>query len=258
MAASGAHGNAPVWYAARVDGATHLESGADTVLPAASVIKLLIALALVEEAHAGRFNLTSRVSLAAQDQVGGSDRFGAASPGSYPAAALLDAMLSVSDNTASNALLRAVGMSRCNQVAAAHGLRSTRIRRRFYDWAAQRRGLENETTAREAAQLLLLIAGEARQRSGAVVARRAMSALLAQTDRETIPAALPNRTGIANKTGELPGVRNDVAIVGYGHSDAYVVAVLDRYASGNRTGAVAAIRDVVRMVDRRLRRGLSR
>ena len=250
--AFGRQSAALTWYAGRLDGTAQTERDSDRVLPAASVIKLLIALALIEESRAGRFGLTSRVSLVARDRVGGSDRFGAVPPGGYPLAALLDAMLSLSDNTASNALLRALGMARCNEVAQAHGLRSTRIRRFFYDWPAQRRGLENETTAREAAQLLLLIAREAAHAPAlAAVARAAMKALLAQTDRETIPAALANRAGIANKTGELPGVRNDVAIVGYGRSDAYVVAILDRYASGKRTDAIEAIRNVARTIDRR-------
>ncbi|MDB5072433.1 MAG: Beta-lactamase enzyme family [Candidatus Eremiobacteraeota bacterium] len=79
-----------------------------------------------------------------------------------------------------------------------------------------------------------------------------MIALLAQTDRETIPSALRSRSHIANKTGELPGVRNDVAIVGYGDPDAYVVAVLDRYGNNERRAAIDAIRDVIRTIDRRL------
>jgi beta-lactamase class A len=242
-----------IWYAARLDGTKHLESDADRVLPAASVIKLLIALTLIEDARAGRFDLATRVALTAADRVGGSDRFGAAAPGHYPAGDLIAAMLSLSDNTASNALLRAAGMVRCNAVATSHGLQSTRIQRRFYDWEAQRRGRENETTPREAAALLLLIAGEAsRSRAGSPLARAAMRALLAQSDRETIPAALPKRHDVANKTGELPGIRNDVGIVGYGRADAYVIAVLDRYGNGNRAAAIQAVRDVVRTVDRRL------
>jgi len=241
------------WYAGRVDGERHLERNADGVLPAASVIKLLIALALIEDAQANRVDLATKVALTREDRVGGSDRFGAAPAGRYPAGTLIDAMLSLSDNTASNALLRAVGMPRCNEVAAAHGLRATRIRRRFYDWAAQRRGLENETTPRESAKMMLLIAHEAQaSRAGSVVAQAAMRALLAQSDRETIPSALPSRRDVANKTGELPGVRNDVGIIGYGHAGAYVIAILDRYGNSSRTSAIAAIRDVVRAVDRRL------
>ena len=223
-------------------------------MPAASLIKLLIVLALIDEAQAGRFDLTTDVVLTTSDRVGGSDRFGTAAAGRYQAGPLIGAMLSLSDNTAANALLRAVGMSRCNDVATARGLRATRIRRRFYDWAAQRRGLENETTPRESAAMILQIAREtAGSRSGAAIARAAMQSLLEQSDRETIPAALPKGLDIANKTGELPGVRNDVGIIGYRHAGAYVIAVLDRYGDGTRAKAIRTIRDLVQSVDQRLR-----
>lgn len=242
------------WYTTDVARCRHAGENADLVLPAASVIKLLIAMTLVEQARAGRFDLHADVALHEADRVGGSDRFGTAAAGAYPAAEMLRAMLSLSDNTASNALLGVAPMAECNATASRHGLAKTRIRRRFYDWAAQRRGLENVTTARESAELLLLLASAASERTGGgEVARFAMRALLAQTDRETIPAALPDRSGIANKTGELPGVRNDVAIVGYGRPGAYAVAVMDRYSAGARSSAIAAIRRAAENADRVLR-----
>jgi beta-lactamase class A len=247
-----ASGDALVWYAADLRGTRTFSSGADHVLPAASVIKLLIARTLVDAVSTGRLSLDSRIPLAARDRVRGSDKYGEAAPGLYPVADLLAAMLSMSDNTASNALLQRLGAERCNSRAAASGLAATRIRRRFYDWKAQRRGLENTTTPRESALLLVELAHRAHERGPAGEAARAvMNALLAQTDRETIPAALPRRRAIANKTGELPGVRNDVAIVGYGQGDAYVVSVMDRYGSA-RSSAIQKIRSVVKMLDRRL------
>ncbi len=139
------------WYATTVDRRREVAADADTALPAASIIKLLIALAAIERARAGELTLRTSVELHAADRVGGSDRFGAAPAGPYPFHDLLAAMLSLSDNTAANALLRFTGMERCNAVAVARGLRRTRVRRRFYDWAAQRRGLENTTSARESA-----------------------------------------------------------------------------------------------------------
>jgi len=241
------------WYAAQVDGAGHEGSNEDEVLQAASIIKLLITLALIAQAHAGDFDPRGGVVVEAVDRVGGSDRFGqAVAHRSYPADELIEAMLSVSDNTAANALLRVAGMTRCNDIAYLHHLERTRIRRRFYDWDAQRRGLENVTTARESAQLLLLVASAAKERgAGAAVARLAMSALLAQEDRETIPAALPNRSSIANKTGELPGVRNDVGIVSYGHRGSYVISVMDHYGDDARSTAIEAMKHIVKTIDRK-------
>lgn len=246
----GASSDALVWYAADLDGPRRLGHDENRVLPAASIIKLLITLALIEQAATDRFGLDKRIMIHVDDRVGGSDRFGSAAPGSYPAGALISAMLSLSDNTAANALLREAGMERCNLRAADLGLPRTRIRRRFYDWEAQRRGLENVTTPRESAEMLVYVASDALVVGPrGDVARFAMRALLAQSDRETIPAALPQRHEIANKTGELPGVRNDVAIVGYSEARPYVIAVMDRYDT-SRAAAVQQIRTVVQSVDR--------
>jgi len=244
-----------VWYAEPLHRrGVVLRHDADRVLPAASIIKLLIARTLIDAVGRGELALDAGVALRASDRVGGSDRYGRLRPGRYPLAELLGAMLSLSDNTAANALLHAAGMKRCNGVAAAMGLAATRIRRTFYDWEAQRRGSENTTTARESATLLVDLvrrAGDAGRAGGA--ARLVVRALLAQTDRESIPPALLTRTAIANKTGELPGVRNDVAVVGYGHPDAYVVAVMSRFMHTPRSVAVREIRNVIDDVDRRLR-----
>jgi beta-lactamase class A len=251
-AASAASGDALIWYAAELHGGRTFAGDPDRVLPAASVIKLLIARTLVDAVAIGTLSLGSRVPLSAGDRVGGSDVYGAAVPGKYRVADLLSAMLSYSDNTASNALLHYFGEGPCNLRAAASGLTATRIRRSFYDWGAQRRGFENTTTPRESAHLLVELAQRAAERGREGEAGQAvMTALLAQSDRETIPAALPRRRAIANKTGELPGIRNDVAIIGYGQRDAYVISVMDRYGTA-RSAAIEQIRALVRKVDRRL------
>jgi len=76
-----------------------------------------------------------------------------------------------------------------------------------------------------------------------------VSVMLGQTDREKIPAGLPPGTPIANKTGEITGTRNDVAIVDpYGNAP-FVLAILTKeltdYAAAN-----AAIHQIARAVFR--------
>jgi beta-lactamase class A len=241
-----------IWYGARLN--RHeppVSHNADQVLPAASIIKLLIVRTILTEIARGRLALNASVEITPGDRVGGSDRYGSARAGRYQIAPLLKAMISFSDNTAANALLHKVGFQRCNEQATSLGLKYTRIRRSFYDWDAQRRGLENTTTPRESALMLADLAALTRAsdkvRAGAQLA---MDALLTQTDRETIPTALLRRFAIANKTGELPGIRNDVAIVDYGHPEAYVVSVMSRYVGIARAVAIRDVRSVVINVDR--------
>jgi beta-lactamase class A len=50
--------------------------------------------------------------------------------------------------------------------------------------------------------------------------------MLGQTDRDGIPAALPAGVAVANKTGEIQGTLNDVAIVEpYGDSP-FILAIM--------------------------------
>jgi beta-lactamase class A len=127
--------------------------GVDVVVPAASTVKTLIAVALWREVLAGRIDPEEPVA------------------GGYPMAggnSLLDVlpgiclrlrhactlMLAVSDNTASNLLLERLTLERVNAEAATLGLGATRLERRFMDAAAVAAGRENWTSAADLVRLL--------------------------------------------------------------------------------------------------------
>jgi beta-lactamase class A len=61
--------------------------------------------------------------------------------------------------------------------------------------------------------------------------------MLNQEDRDKIYRGLPKGTALANKTGEIDGVRNDVGIVNPFGEAPYVIAVLtknlDDFSLGN-------------------------
>jgi beta-lactamase class A len=239
------------WYARRVRGASR-ELGSETRhrLPAASLIKLLIAYVLVEESSRDALAWDDVLRIDSRDVVDGSPTFGRSGGRAASLDALMFAMLSQSDNTAANALLGHVGYARCNAAARQRKMDQTMVERRFYDWTAERRGFENWSSPRDLGDLLVwfvLTAGAAGE-PASDGASRVMRALYAQDDRETIPAALPGRR-IANKTGELPGYRHDAAVIGSGARQ-YVLVAMTRF-DGARAPAVAAIRALAREVDAR-------
>jgi len=242
------------WYAQEVAGGRVLGERARSPLAAASLIKLLIALVVLEELSRETLHWQDRIAVSERDVVDGSPSFSDRGGTMAPLAALTGAMLSQSDNTAANALLSHLGFGRCNAAAQAFGLPSTKIERRFYDWEAERRGLENVSSPRDISELLLYFDRTARSPSDSRAADAAsiMGYLYRQEDRETIPAALPGRR-IANKTGELPGFRHDAAIVGSWPKQ-YVLAVMTRFRA-DRSDAVEAIRRLAVEVDRRLGTG---
>jgi beta-lactamase class A len=237
-------------YARSVAGAAPLVSiDATAEFPAASIIKLWIMLSVYRAVDAGRVRLSQHIAFARHDIVGGSETFGSASPGeSASIASLVRAMIAQSDNTAANALARYLGFERIDREAAAAGFRATHLQRYFMYFPSPH---ENLTTARDVGELLVGIARGARGEAGAVASRRSCRAmvetLLRQEDREKIAPGLPAGTPLANKTGELPGVRHDAGIVDPFGPSPYVLVVLEKNLSDQARG-VAGINRISAIV----------
>jgi beta-lactamase class A len=82
--------------------------------------------------------------------------------------------------------------------------------------------------------LLYLIERGAREDVHTIVSpshcRTMIEIMLGQTDRDGIPAGLPPRISVANKTGELDGTRNDIAIVEPFGDSPFVLAIMTKDA----------------------------
>lgn len=229
---------------------------AHRALPSASVIKLVILVGIARSIDAGILRWGDELSIAGREIVGASQSFGSARPGQRALVRrLVDAMVTESDNTAANVLADYLSFSGVNGVAASLGLSQTRLRRHFMDFAARARGIDNTTSAGDMGALLLGIARGARGAKTRVASRASCGAMvgvmLRQEDRVTIPAGIERRVPIANKTGVLPGTRNDVAIVDPYGSEAYVVALISRFNQGMTLQAYASLRAIARQIDRR-------
>jgi beta-lactamase class A len=229
-----------------------IELNPDAVFPAASTIKVLIGAALVRAADRHRGMLDEQVMLHASDIIMGSPQLESASPGScYAAGYLLRSMIVQSDNTASNALISYLGFSRINAVAADLGLKRTRLARHFADYVPSWRPNENVTSARDMGTFLLQLTRGARGESNALASRsgcrRLVQLMLEQEDRSKIPRGIPPGIPVANKSGELERVRNDIGAVDPFGPAPYVVAALTSNLSYPEYGD-AAIRRVSRVI----------
>lgn len=225
-------------------------------LPSASTIKLVIAAAIARRIDAGTLSWSDDLLIRAHDIVGSSEAFGHVPPGSTASVrALMRAMIARSDNTAGNVLADHCSFVGVNYIAQSLGLAQTRLRRHFMDFAARARGIDNTTSAADMGSLLLGIAGSARGLRTDVAStagcRAIVDIMLGQEDRDTIPAALGRGIPIANKTGVLPDVRNDIAIVDpYGRKP-YVVALLSRFPPRDASAAYARLREIAAEVNAR-------
>ena len=180
------------------------------VFPAASLIKLPIAVELMRRADLGQYDLRERLDTSAEPRVGGAGVLDILDPQTRLTLGDLCAlMLAVSDNTAANYLLGLVGMGEVNETMSRLNLTHTRMARRLMDTAARAAGRENTTSAGDMLTLISLV------RSGALPgARRLRDMLLAQQSfSELTEGWLPATASLAHKDGTLDGVVHDVGIV---------------------------------------------
>ena len=128
---------------------------------------------------------------------------------------LIELMIILSDNSATNILIDLAGMQEINQyLDRSLELKYTRLRRRMMDLEAAARGQDNTTSALETGLILERI------RRGTLVSPEASREMLRilknQQDDSLIPWFLgerwPEHT-IAHKTGGLDGVVHDAAII---------------------------------------------
>jgi beta-lactamase class A len=232
-------------------GVHHFPSGAsmgretERVFPSASVIKVPILAALFEQVEIGRLDWESRIPLTAEACVEGSGVLRELQPGiALTVRDLARLMIIVSDNTASNLLIEAVGIEHVNALLASYGYRHTRLGRKFYDFAARDAGHENFCAAGELCDLLCrLIRGE-------VVSQEASAEMLAIMKRQAyshrIPALLPPDTPIAHKTGTITGVAHDTGVI-FAPSGPIALAVLTQ-GCRDPIAAESAIRRIARAV----------
>jgi beta-lactamase class A len=242
--------------------ATHLRTGRhvgfneDLIFPTASVIKVPVLVALYREARAGRVDLRARLPLRHADRVAGSGVLQDLDEGLAPTVRdLAVLMITVSDNTATDLILRMVPPTLVERTMAELGLSSVRmpmtIRELLYEMVdmdpAQDGGYDEN---RRRLRLALGSGGraidpEATDRasprdicrlfemleSRAILDRVACDQILDICQRqklgEIIPARLPLGTITARKTGSLRGVRNDAGIV-YAPTGPYAVAIFSR------------------------------
>ena len=166
---------------------------------------------------------------------------------------LVEAMIRESDNTAANALITAFGFKAINAAIAAAGMSGTHLSRHFADVVPAWRHNLNVTTPRDIGTLLYAIERGVPHEGIDTVARAAscramVDVLLGQEYRDMIPAGIRHGIKVANKTGELDGVRNDAAIVDPFGGAPYVLVVLSRDDDGD-AGVRSAIAGIARRVD---------
>ena len=201
----------------------HAGFNAGKSMPAASTIKLPVMVAVFEALSVGAFDLNRRITLEAQDKdFGSGDLCEAPSGTTYAISDLLDRMIDVSDNTATNMLIRFVGRRSINGEMSDLGLLRTRLLGdvRTAGWSVR---ATLRTSPADLAHLLTLMA------KGELIDRWSSNEMIAILEADRIntllPQPLPPDIPIAHKTGSFFDTLNDAGIV-YANNSPYVIAVM--------------------------------
>lgn len=243
----------------RLDGrGPRVEILSDSLVHAASTMKVPVMIALAREADAGRLRLDSVIVLGNQfaSIVDGSpyslskdddsdDSVYAQVGQQVTLRWLATHMITRSSNLATNMLLTVVRADSVTALTRRLGATRMLVRRGVEDNPAFRAGLNNVTTAHDLAVLLTAIATQ--QAASPAQGKWMMDVLFAQAYNDAIPAGLPAGTRVAHKTGSITRVQHDAAIVYPAVGAPYVLVVL---TSGIESEAEskALIADVTRIV----------
>ncbi len=220
---------------------------ADRVFPAASSIKLAILLELYrqdQEARAGaqgKARLDDIYTFDPKDLVEDSQIMAGLTAGMTRITNrdLAQFMVAVSDNAAANILYDRVGKDNVNAMLHSLGLSKTMLRRKMMDTAAARRGDENIATPQEMVRLLEAIHKEK------VLNKQSTTEFMKQLStlkQSYIPRYLPDSVQVANKPGELEGVRTDSGII-FAQKRPFAMSVMTAY-NRDEKAAEGAISEV--------------
>ena len=219
----------------------------DAVFTQASSIKVTVLAELYRQQQqsdqglAGNARLSDLYTMRASDLVADSAIMGGLTPGITQVTNrdLATFMVAVSDNSATNILIDRVGMSNVNAMLDSLGLTHTRLQRKMMDVKAALAGRENLSTPRDMMTIFTdLYRGK--------VLNKALTddyfKVLATHKESDIPRFIPEDVVIANKPGELAGVRNDVGIV-FVPNRPFVIVAMTAYLKHERDGndAIAQI-----------------
>lgn len=222
------------------------------------MFKIPVLLELVRQAWGGELELTGRLRVTPKDRVmGPTGLSGMLDEADLSLRDLAFLMMSISDNTATDVIMRRLGTDRINATLKELGLTRTEVvgdcnllltsliedlgvsaelaaKNKWVEISPEDfsrcRTLDPEqttrTTPREITKLLKMIwLDEAAPPEACAEIRRILSL---QAWRDRISSGFPDEILIAGKTGTLPAIRNEVGVVQYPDGKSYAAGVFTR------------------------------
>lgn len=185
---------------------------AEDVFSAASVIKLPLLMHILRQCHAGCMSMEEKLLVTEEDKMpicGALTLFTSAVEADVRTLCRL--MISLSDNTATNRLIRHVTLEGAADGFEAMGLEKTKLNRLLFDAQASAAGVQNQICPKEIGGLLEQLYHRAFVSPD--VSQEALDMLLLQQVDHKLNGKICGAVPIAHKTGEDEGISHDVGIV---------------------------------------------
>ncbi|MBC7473588.1 MAG: serine hydrolase [Candidatus Sericytochromatia bacterium] len=209
-------------YAQRLDTEKKYLYHNSILFPSASVIKLPILYCLYKKCELDNISLDCQLSFQKKDIVGDSPLFeDNLVQNSFSLYQLAYFMITVSDNTATNILIDFIGINTINEFIKSIGMNKTFLKRKMYDFESRKIGIDNETSPEDIAILFRFLL---KNKDEIRFINDIFKILFEQKDLEKIPSGFDNSFKIANKPGELDGVRNDASII-FHENNTYIINI---------------------------------
>ena len=222
-----------------LDGTPRWRHAADAAHYAASTMKLPLVIALLRRVVAGELDLDEPhpvrnrfasvldgSSFVMDERDDQDPATWAAVGGTRTLRELAEHAITHSGNLATNLLIDVVGLDAVDDVLhLARCSPTTIVARGIEDAAARAAGITNTVTAADLGLLMAAVGRRDEALGGEPVLRPVEEMLARQRHVDQIPAGLPPGTPTASKSGWIPGVSHDVALVRPPGEDPFVLAV---------------------------------
>ncbi|MBS4192577.1 serine hydrolase [Bacillus sp. FJAT-49705] len=208
-------------------GNARIERNGEGKFSSASLIKIPILIEGFRQNDKGLLDFQEEITVLPKDRVDGAGVLQALSADlKIKIIDLMALMMVVSDNIATNLLIERLGKSEINKCMKEIKLKWTELNRKMMDFEAINNGIDNWTTAYDMVTCLKVIdqqtflSKESSLKAFSIMEKQQFKKLFDTIDLEDLQ--------VASKSGELPGVEHDCAIIRYGDRTIYSAVLIDQ------------------------------
>lgn len=215
-------------YAENINTKKSFKLNSNSVFPSASIIKIFILYCALEKIKQKELSLTDKMAFIEKNLIPDSPFFETLGKkeGFVTLFELLSSMINVSDNTSTNLLIDLLSFETINTSIKNLDLKNTKLQRKMYDFESREKGIDNITSPDDMNSFFKNLIKDILPTKKAIeefdifdvnnanyLSLATLKILSTQTDLEKIPRFFDKTYFVANKTGELPNIRNDSAMI---------------------------------------------